>query len=139
MKTRASGVILAACVFLASVYARTSGIHSAEQPAVISAAAPWYPDVAKAARVSGDVIVEVEIAPSGTVSAARSIEGHTLLRQRSVEAAARWKFAAAEKAGARKARLTFSFHLPKRREDEVPPLFEPPYKVVVASFTCCIM
>jgi TonB family protein len=132
-------VLSVACVYVGSTYARQSGALIAEQPSVVSAAAPWFPAVAKAAKAFGDVVVEVEIDTSGAVSSARAVEGHSLLRKVSEDAAGRWKFAAAEKAGARKARLTFSFRHAETSEDEGPPQFEPPYKVVVVSVTPCIM
>ena len=125
--------ILAAYISLASAHAGQSGAPSAAHPAVTSAASPWYPPVAKAARATGDVVVEVEIDASGGVSSARAAMGHPLLRKPSEEAASRWKFAADSEAGVRRAQLTFSYRQAGSPEDEVPPVFEPPYKVVVVA------
>ena len=129
----------AASISLASVYAGQAGAPPAADPAVVSAAAPWFPSVAKAAQAFGDVVVEVEINADGAVSSARAVEGHSLLRKVSEDAAVRWKFTAAEKTGVRKVRLTFSFRYAETREDEGTTQFEPPYKVVVVSVTPRIM
>ena len=53
---------------------------------------PDYPPLAKAAQVSGAVIVEVLIDEEGNVSSARAVSGHPLLRDAAVGAARNWKF-----------------------------------------------
>jgi len=53
---------------------------------------PTYPPIAKSARVSGSVVVEVTIDEQGNVTSARAISGHPLLQQAAVEAAKGWKF-----------------------------------------------
>ena len=126
--------IVTACfvayMFLAYAHAEQSGSSSAEPPAVISAASPWYPPAAYNVRASGEITVYVEIDASGTVSSAHAIGNPPLLKA-SEEAASRWKFVPDRKAGRRKAQLTFVYLLAKKAEEEVPPVFEPPYKVVV--------
>jgi len=54
---------------------------------------PGYPPLAKAARVSGAVVVEVTIDEEGNVMAARAISGHPLLKDAAVAAARGWTFA----------------------------------------------
>ena len=49
--------------------------------------APAYPPIAKAARASGTVSVEVLLDESGRVISAKAIAGHPLLQQAAVEAA----------------------------------------------------
>ena len=53
---------------------------------------PSYSPLAKAARVSGAVIVEVTVDESGDVISARGISGHPLLKDGAVAAARAWKF-----------------------------------------------
>src|SRR5436853_4621592 len=53
---------------------------------------PVYPPLAKAAKVSGAVVVEVTIDEDGKVIAARAISGHPLLKDSAVEAARGWTF-----------------------------------------------
>jgi protein TonB len=53
---------------------------------------PTYPPLAKAARVSGAVVVEVIINEEGGVVSARAVSGHPLLRDPAVNAARGWRF-----------------------------------------------
>src|SRR5215831_19284041 len=54
---------------------------------------PTYPPLAKAAHISGAVVVEVTIDESGDVISAKPISGHPLLKDAAVQAAQGWKFA----------------------------------------------
>ncbi len=116
-----------------STFVVRSQSRIAEQPKVISAAAPVFPAIALAARQLGEVVVEVKIDSAGKVTSARA-DGPPLLRRASEVAARRWKFAAAEgNSDARTARLTFVFRESEKRlpESEVTPVFVPPYKIEV--------
>ncbi len=53
---------------------------------------PVYPSMAKNARISGSVEVEVLIDESGNVLSATVVQGHPLLQQATLEAARQWKF-----------------------------------------------
>jgi TonB family protein len=53
---------------------------------------PTYPPLAKTARISGSVVVEVTVAEEGNVISARAISGHPLLKDSSVAAAKEWSF-----------------------------------------------
>ena len=106
---------------------------STQQPGVISAAAPIFPPLANAARVSGDVVVEVTIDATGIVTSAHA-EGHALLRKVSEAAASRWRFVPAEKdAASRLAKLIFTFRSLEKElpEDQITPIFHPPYRIEV--------
>jgi TonB family protein len=59
----------------------------------ISKPAPVYPAVARAARASGTVTVQVLIDESGKVVSARAVGGHPLLQQAAVQAAYGARFA----------------------------------------------
>ncbi len=54
---------------------------------------PAYPPLAKAAKVSGSVVVEVTLDEEGKVISARALSGHPLLKDAAVAAARAWKFA----------------------------------------------
>jgi TonB family protein len=98
-----AGVILLGCIAVAKV-------RSAEPPLVVSAVAPVYPPIARAARVTGEVFVDVEIDRDGKVTTAKAVNAHKLLEQAVVEAARRWRFVSeAKDKRERMARLTFSF------------------------------
>ncbi|HEY7545568.1 MAG TPA: TonB family protein, partial [Blastocatellia bacterium] len=60
---------------------------------ILNRVAPIYPSEAKARRVTGEVVVEVEISKKGKVKSARVISGHVLLREAALTAARAWKFA----------------------------------------------
>lgn len=52
-----------------------------------------YPEIAKAARVSGDVNVTFEVDPSsGATRNAKALDGHPMLRQAAVDAVLLWRF-----------------------------------------------
>ncbi len=53
---------------------------------------PVYPPLAKAARISGSVVVEVTIDEEGNTISARAISGHPLLKDSAVAAASGWRF-----------------------------------------------
>jgi protein TonB len=58
----------------------------------ISKPAPPYPAVAKAARASGTVVVQITVDESGKVISAAAVSGHPLLRQAAVQAAYQARF-----------------------------------------------
>ncbi|HLL76937.1 MAG TPA: TonB family protein [Pyrinomonadaceae bacterium] len=58
----------------------------------ISKPEPAYPAVAKAARASGTVVVQITVDESGKVASASAVSGHPLLRQAAVQAAYQAKF-----------------------------------------------
>ncbi|MEN3332297.1 MAG: periplasmic protein TonB [Blastocatellia bacterium] len=53
---------------------------------------PAYPPLAKTARVSGAVVVEVTVDEDGKVISARAVSGHPLLKDAAVNAARAWMF-----------------------------------------------
>lgn len=61
--------------------------------------APEYPPLAKAARISGRVDVEVVVDTGGNVKSARAISGHPLLKDAAVACAREWKFSPGSKIG----------------------------------------
>ncbi len=58
----------------------------------VSLPKPAYPPIARAARASGTVTVQVTIDESGNVIAARAVSGHPLLQQSAVQAARQARF-----------------------------------------------
>jgi len=53
---------------------------------------PESPPLARAARITGSVVVEVTVDEAGGVIAARAISGHPLLKDAAVNAARQWQF-----------------------------------------------
>jgi protein TonB len=58
----------------------------------VSKPAPPYPAVAKAARASGTVVVQITVDEGGKVISASAVSGHPLLRQAAVQAAYQARF-----------------------------------------------
>ncbi|PYP87199.1 MAG: hypothetical protein DMF61_11210 [Blastocatellia bacterium AA13] len=72
-----------------NVIRKTGGMVAGES---IRRAQPMYPPLAKAARVSGPVIVELVIDAEGDVEIARATSGNPMLKLAAENAARAWKF-----------------------------------------------
>jgi TonB family protein len=98
---------------------RKSGV--ALEQGAIKKVEPVFPPIAKAARASGAVRVEVKIDEAGVVVSARAISGHPLLRDSAEAAARQWKFKPATIFGKRvkvSGILTFNFTLDGGKKSE---------------------
>jgi Ca-activated chloride channel homolog len=62
------------------------------QGTAIKKVLPAYPEIARAARMSGSVQVQVTVNESGDVIDAQVISGHALLSSSALQAAKQWKF-----------------------------------------------
>lgn len=85
------------------------------QDMAITRIAPVYPPLARAARVSGQVVVEVEVDEKGNVLSARAVSGHALLKDSAISAARGWKFQPTTLSGTPVkviGTITFNFTLP---------------------------
>lgn len=122
----ALGSLLVALVILLPVQAAQQGkteppkitrkANASLQASAISRVEALYPPTALAERVFGAVLVEVAIDESGTVTSARAISGHTLLRQAALDAARSWTFLPTMLQGKPVkviGTLTFTFQLPE--------------------------
>lgn len=84
------------------------------QGKAIAKVQPQYPPIAKAARASGSVQVQVLISEEGRVIDAQVLSGHPLLREAAMQAARQWKFTPTELTGVPvkvQGVLTFNFTL----------------------------
>ena len=82
-------------MFLLSVVILMGSTQSAfAQRVVKSKVAPSYPELAKKMNVNGVVKVELTVAPTGSVKAAKAIGGHPLLIDAAVNAAKQFKYEA---------------------------------------------
>jgi len=75
---------------------------------LIEQPAPAYPEIARRARLSGTVKVEVLIAPDGKVKDVKVIGGHPLFVDATIEALKKWKYAPSSAEAT--AALEFNFH-----------------------------
>jgi TonB family protein len=92
------------------------------QASAVRRVEPVYPPLAKAAQVSGSVVVEVTVDETGAVSEARALSGHPLLKDPAVAAARGWAFTPTKLEGNPVkviGTITFNFELgdPKRIEE----------------------
>jgi protein TonB len=59
---------------------------------LIQKTAPAYPPLAKAARVSGTVVLQATIGKNGSVGNLRAVSGPAMLRQSAMDAVKKWRF-----------------------------------------------
>jgi TonB family protein len=82
---------------------------------------PAYPPLAKAARISGSVVVEIMIDQEGYVASARALSGHPLLKDAAVSAVKEWRFTPTKLGGEAVnvvGTITFNFNLPAKPEED---------------------
>jgi protein TonB len=53
---------------------------------------PTYPPLARAARVTGVVLLSATISTDGSIKDLRVISGHTLLQEAAIEAVKQWRY-----------------------------------------------
>jgi periplasmic protein TonB len=53
---------------------------------------PVYPPIAKAARVSGTVVIQATISKSGTIENLKVISGPAMLQQSALDAVRSWRY-----------------------------------------------
>lgn len=100
-------------------------------PTVLKAIVPAYPPIAASKRISGTVLVDVDIDPKGNVFEARPIIGGMYLRDYAQKAALRWQFNVSDSTTVRTVRLTFIFHDVSYVAPEKKPEFTSPYQVEI--------
>jgi protein TonB len=61
-------------------------------PLLISSAMPVYPATARSSGITGNVVVQASISPTGAVVGTKVVSGPALLRQAAVDALRRWKY-----------------------------------------------
>ena len=127
-------LIIAAVFASMASFSPTLSQDSFDNPSVVQAVPPSYPPIARAANVSGVVLVEVKVDAGGSVTAVRVLEGHKLLNSIAERSARKWKFNALDKAKERSVQLRFEFILiatNKGTPDDLGVVFWPPYRVEI--------
>lgn len=59
---------------------------------LLNRTAPAYPQIARAARVEGTVVLQAMISPQGSIENLRVTSGPTLLRQAAIESVSGWRY-----------------------------------------------
>jgi TonB family protein len=88
---------------------------------------PTYPPLARAAAVSGSVVVELTVGEDGTVIGAKALSGHPLLKDSAVAAAKGWKFKPTTLSGKPVkviGTITFNYNLDLPKEKNIEELVE---------------
>jgi TonB family protein len=67
---------------------------------VIERAAPVYPPIAKAARIVGTVVIEMQIGVDGKISSLKVVSGPAMLQQAALDCVKKWKLTPFKKDGA---------------------------------------
>ncbi|HEV8593728.1 MAG TPA: energy transducer TonB, partial [Pyrinomonadaceae bacterium] len=93
---------------------------------------PPFPPAARAVRAFGEVEVAVTIEPDGTVSAAKAISGHPLLRATSVAAARSASFESGETKSQRELVLTYLYLAPDEKNKNIL-RYSNPYLIEIIS------
>jgi hypothetical protein len=119
---------------MAVIFSTPAFAQVTDQPSVLRAVPPVFPLPAGGPNAMGTVVVEAQIGTGGDVIEAKALQGHPALYHTAEAAALRWLFSALDgRAKVRTVRLTFVF---KFMDDGTPdedllPLFEPPYQIEV--------
>jgi len=131
---RKTSYILIAVMIALLGYIAFAQTNSSNQPIVVSAVAPIYPPIIRAAGLSGDFHVDVEIDKDGKVTSAKASSAPKLMQKVIEDAARQWYFAPDSNGQKkRQAQLTFSFRRmsSKTPNSESTPVFYPPYRIEV--------
>ncbi len=86
---------LGLCTIVAALEQNPVPIHVSSEDAeahILERSYPPMPLEAQAARISGTVILEVVISPSGEIASAQIVSGQPLLTERALEAVRGWKY-----------------------------------------------
>lgn len=118
------------------LFAATSSVLSAQEPLAVDAKTmeqhvdhhlpPVYPAIAKAARVQGTVVFQIQVGTTGKVESTKVLSGPPMLQQSAIDCVKLWTFHPFEKDGvpvAASGNVSIEFSLgkdgPTPKEDEV--------------------
>jgi len=106
--------VLSAKPELSTLEADWNAIPMSSTPIVSAALAPTYPELARAASISGDVKLRITVA-AGIVAEVEALSGDRLLSEYAIANVKTWRFAA-KTVGV--VETTFSYRLERRRPNE---------------------
>ena len=97
---------------------------------------PKYPAIARTARVEGEIVLQLKLAPNGDVVDAKVLSGPPMLHQASLDAVKKWRFycRSCKYGAAFEHRITFGFRIDLNIPfNEVHMEFGLPQRLVVTS------
>jgi TonB family protein len=112
--------VTGATALIATTTSAAGRVPEQGQVVPVTLAAPVYPPIATAARVTGDVVVLLRIRPDGTVADVELLNGIPLLNDAAVSAARDSRFdcrACDGDGGAYRVRYSFQFDVPQQSPD----------------------
>jgi protein TonB len=62
------------------------------QNLLLTKVVPTYPQLARQARIQGEVVLDVDISKEGTVESLRTVRGHPLLIPAAIDAVKNWRY-----------------------------------------------
>jgi TonB family protein len=83
---------LCSLFLLALLAAGSSAALAAGRRSIVSKVAPVYPELARRMHVGGVVVLQLTVAPDGSVTDTKVESGHALLGSAAQEAVRRWRF-----------------------------------------------
>ena len=122
-------VLLCAFILLTASFGFAQGT---KRPEPTSAPIPAYPAFARAKRIHGVVLVDVQVDKEGKVVEAVALMGGEYLRDAATKAALGWRFKPLEEASSSYSiRLTFIFHEFGYKPPQKKPDFRSPYQIEI--------
>lgn len=107
-----------ALVLVGSFAVPQNTVESPRASVVLASLSPlMYPPMAHAAKVAGDVKVEVHVRPDGTVESAVALTGHPLLVNAALDNAKRSRFECRDCAETTPYTLTYTFQITGEKPD----------------------
>jgi TonB family protein len=92
IKIAFTGIALSLCALLASAQSAKDPEQVPEEAVISKLSPPIYPPLARQTRISGDVVLKLEVQPNGTVASAVVVSGHPLLSPFALESAQKSQF-----------------------------------------------
>jgi TonB family protein len=88
--------LLTIAVLMVAIRASAQVVPQVDEPTarqhLVKQDAPIYPAIAKAAQVTGSVVLQVQVTSNGTVSSTKIISGPPMLNPAAIDAVKRWTF-----------------------------------------------
>lgn len=115
----------------------TSLCHAADGECVKHLVAPGYPRLARISQMQGSVVVDLEIAPNGSVASVKASGAHKVLQEASAENIRQWIFCSTDTSEAsRHLTLTYFYSLDgDKRYYDPPPhvVLDLPHRIEIKS------
>ena len=99
---------LSSLLLIAALALGPGSASAAGHRAIVTRVPPVYPELARRMHVSGVVVVQLVVAPDGSVSDAKVESGHALLGTAAQDAVRRWRFEPATETTSMTVDVTFA-------------------------------